>query len=705
VFNRKIGSTDEAATFAERTESLLFYSSTCGDALEEQLERLSMCEAFIDLCRSFDAKAPCEAVFLDNHAYAMYECEPDTWIVVCCTSRLGDMNEEELVNLTSSAFATFLYRPPAMPISSKKSPIGKLPFRRNTSHASMLKRQTKSQGAGVSAKDSDDIRIVETADPSVNVLRALLHRVYKLFLLYHGPISLLLWPEGSEDVPAGLKELRKILRKTRHLQELVDEGDLNPDPEQAKLLRERETNEDRLASMLAKSTADRVRENMASFLPALLAQVDFSRLHLLYEDFALPFAPLEKDVMVSVQLLMDRLQFSFSPRVQKCALIRAGEVIWSSLPMAMMRSIYMLLDIILYERTGTPTSVSATGSRSRIQGSRLATADGDLGEADSGLANRHSYPLSPGFLRLGSTGELNEHSRPIDSTEVYFPALFHAEDNVFQRVAAYGLDDTIMVVLLPHTERRIMQPLERSTSPEWNKIKLLDFAGQLEGFLHKEMVNLVHLLSDGKSTLTEQGSPQVTWGNVSGSLSSSSRQDGQSTAGSFSASSVEPNLISRAGWQFGQGGLQVMTQPRSLGKSIRGPGGYGASTTEQGEFYLYLNESSNVVTISEAWLSTLSRPNAISYPSNHDIGLLFSSNLITAMNSARHEFSADTTKCMLIIEFVCPNTCQHQPGCWLVAMKSGSRQVFLIVDPKHSFEHVSHRSRVLRETAFSSILL
>ena len=49
MFHRALGSDDEMATVAERTEKLLFYTSSCDDDLEEQLERVSLCEAFIDL--------------------------------------------------------------------------------------------------------------------------------------------------------------------------------------------------------------------------------------------------------------------------------------------------------------------------------------------------------------------------------------------------------------------------------------------------------------------------------------------------------------------------------------------------------------------------------------------------------------------------------------------------------------------------------
>ncbi|GBG30749.1 Vacuolar fusion protein CCZ1-like [Hondaea fermentalgiana] len=630
VFNRKIGSTDEAATVSERTEKLLFYSSTCGDALEEQLERLSMCEAFIDLCRSFDADDPCEAVFLDNHAYAMLECEPDTWIVVCCRTRLGDMKEDELVGLTSSSFATYLYRSPAVASSSKRSPIGKLPFRRNVSNASMRRRASKSHPSHGDSNVSDS-RIVETADPSVHVLRALLDRMYKLFLLYHGTIQGLLWPEHvQEDIPMRLKTLRKILRKTRQLQELVDEGDLNPDPEQEKLLREREDNEDSLASMLAQSTADKAREMLASFLPAFLSQVDFTRLHLLYEDCALPFATVEKDVMVSVQLLMDRLQGTFPSSVQSCALLHAGEIVWSSLPMDMLRSMHALLDIILCERAESPHSASdGSNGRSRIQDGRLASANGDEGAIAASLADRHAYPLSPGFLRMGSASESNEHSRPEDTTELYFPALFNSSEGVFQRVAVYGMDRMIALVLLPSTDPK--------NATEWSTPQLLELAGNLEGFLHSELSTLVCVLGRGRTFLS-----------------------------TMSATST---------------------------------------TGEPEEQYLYINEGSSVVSIADAWLSKVQGPGAGAFPSNHDLGLLFTSNLLTAINNARREFSTEATERMLIIQFVRPNSYQQQSSCWLASIKSGTRQVYLMVDPKHSFEYVNQRARALREGALHSILL
>ena len=49
LFHRGLGSNDEDATVSERTEKLLFYTSSCDDDFEEQLERVSLCEAFIDL--------------------------------------------------------------------------------------------------------------------------------------------------------------------------------------------------------------------------------------------------------------------------------------------------------------------------------------------------------------------------------------------------------------------------------------------------------------------------------------------------------------------------------------------------------------------------------------------------------------------------------------------------------------------------------
>ena len=49
IFNRKLGSDDECATFSERMEKILFYASSPGDDFDQQLERLYLCEAFIDI--------------------------------------------------------------------------------------------------------------------------------------------------------------------------------------------------------------------------------------------------------------------------------------------------------------------------------------------------------------------------------------------------------------------------------------------------------------------------------------------------------------------------------------------------------------------------------------------------------------------------------------------------------------------------------
>jgi hypothetical protein len=713
LFHRGLGSDDETATVAERTEKLLFYTSSCGDDLEEQLERLSLCEAFIDLCRGFRADAPCESVFLDDHQYSLLECEPDTWLVVCCKSRLLRSSGSDAALLASlSSYASYSNVPSAV---SKKSPLQKkLPlFRSSVARADRgwpgggdkarpdADKKLYKTGGPKTAHESEQVRILESADPNTRVLRAVLERLYACFRLFHGSLAAMLFEGrgGSEDkstVPGAIKHYRKQLRKSRLLQELVDEGDLVPDEAQAALLAARAANEDALASQLAASTADRARERLCALVPFFLSQVDFLSLHPVYAARALPFLSVDKSTFLSTQMFMTRLADRF-PQVRAAALLYGGQLLWSSIELDELRALAAFLEVFV---------------------------GGQVGWEAIGPPER-----APGFLEIGTA--VRPSTGAADGADAYFPAVLGARGGKGGRLAVFAFDRALLAV-----------ETAALGGNEWTKSHLLEFCGQFETYASAELARLAEQISTSlggaapgapgqglaPAPAAQGGASGLFSAYVSGGAAAADAgtPSGFTHQGGAGAAGHGVGLGASIGGGAGVGGGagsgagsgagigSSITNSSGGGGASSGGGNYNLAAADSTERFLYLNESNAVVKISEAWLAGLSAPaapkesdaRALSwYPTNAQLGVIFAPNLVAAINGVRHEFEAAEDESMTITEYVRPDPALHLPACWLAAVKSEERQVYLVVDAKHTFEYVAQRLRVLKDTSFRSILL
>mmetsp|Transcript_30658 Transcript_30658/g.49176 ORF Transcript_30658/g.49176 Transcript_30658/m.49176 type:complete len:653 (-) Transcript_30658:1332-3290(-) len=647
IFNRRLGSNDETATVSELTEKLLFYTSSCGDDLEEQLERLSLCETFIDVCRGFMSGHPCESVYLDDHQYSLYECEPDTWVVVCCKSRLAETQVDGVEGpaVTSSSYSAYSY---SSPVPSKRSPIQRIsgsfqrgkPANLDQSTERKLYKKGRKQGTG-----TENIRLFEASDPNPKVLRSLLLSLYEIFTLLNGRIRDLLWPKEGEDIPGKIKELRKTLRKSRQIQELVDEGDLVPDPHQQELLDNRAKNEDTLANLLSMSTADIVRVGLCGFIPNFLKQVDFLKLHLLYDVSGLPFLSADKSTFLSTQHFMNLFLTKF-PEVVGCALFCNSHILWNSLPLELLKRIYKYLEMW-------------TGENNK--------------SGPSGLAARR-----PGFVEIGHVSAKQHPDRseqpfakPVESVDSFFPLVYHVEKNKHYRMFVYMIETTFLVVLVDNI---------RPNNLKWDTTQLLQFSVTFEECLGNDIVRLVETIANTHVTAKEVASNSMFL-SYTGSIDS------------ISSSITHSEQHSRA--------------TRTIVSSTHG-------NNDSTERYLYINGAGSVVKISEGWLESLYPKSPLGanhqlsrkHPSLKQMGGLFTPDLIMVLCDIRKQFLDSSADMMEIFQLVQPKPkLHHHPGCWVAALKSNDRQVFIVVDRKNSFDFVTQRLRSLRETSLRSILL
>jgi len=632
IFHRSLGSDDEEATVSERTEKLLFYSSSTGDDLEVQLERVSLCEAFVDFCRSFEAADSCEAIFLHDVQYALLECEPDLWAVACCKARLENLGEEELMELSHSKFATYLYRSPSVKAPTRtRSPVGRRKlFRKKESFV-------QTQGEATKA-----VRMQETSEPNARVLRRLLERIHRMFTICHGSMSSLLFGEHEsfeKSIPGQIKQLRRVLRKTRLLQELVDDGDLTPNEKESILLERRLENEDLLAGLLAQSPADVLREKLAELLPLILAQIDFSRLHILCDADVLPFLSVDKATFLSTRVFADRLTSKFSHEIDSLAILSGNQVLWTSIPSLQLHTIHGLLEMIIFGR--------------------------QVDEQQSPIDQEMTREA--GFLEVGRKFLNIPDEEPMGMADLYFVPVFDSPKGRPKRMLIYAFEQVVLIVLT------------RALSENWTRDALVTFCGRLEQHLRSELVGSF------KDEIPEKQTNPID-ASSSTLVVQQEETAGESEDKEKPSSEISPLLP--------QLNLHTSTQ----------------GSENLCEKFLYLNETSSVVKISDAWLSNLpsSMPSLQTkenmFPTNHEIGLLFTSNLSIAINDTRNEFLNNLVDQMEITRFVRPNSRQQQPGCWLTALKSSSRQIFVVFDAKHSLEHVSQRFRALRESGFGSIL-
>jgi len=703
LFNRRIGSDEETATVAERTEKLLFYDSSCGDDLEEQLERLSLCETFIDLCRSFQADAPCESVFMDDHQYTLLECEPDTWLAVCCKSRLANFQgtaDTEALTMQSS-YTAYSY---SAPTQQKKSPIQKLTFRRREgsgqksakSNASKFDPDNKLYKTGSrSAEDHENIRIFESSDPNAKVLKAILQRLYNTFTLFHGRIEDLLGIQHSEtasggkDSPAEIKRLRKALRKCRNLQELIDEGDLVPDEQQRQLLDQRMVYEDQLADLLAVSPADQVRQKLATFVPLFLPTVDFSRLHLLYDFDALPHLPVDKTTFLDTQQAMLSLSRSFSV-IEGVALLYNDCMLWSSIPMDLLSSIHLYLQMYSLDKGHAGANHENAGV--------VGTVNGAGSDSHSSPKDKDSQRVPvppPGFLEIGQSLYVQEHGKPVDGADIYFPRIQHIEGgNKGYRMAVYRRDKALVVILARDVDAPVIQredtylrdDTDRRTDDEeetrmpegWSKARLLEFCAELERYLTPELELLCDTIFKGLMSNKEMD------------MSQHQHQPHRSSFSEHQSSNHHQTHRN--------------SQTNLLGTATNDAVLHNLLVADATERFIYHNESGSIVKISDAWLNQVVEKGD-SYPGDSQMGIVMSVKLIQVLNEIRRQFDSCSAESMTLIEFVRPNASRHEPACWVAAIKSLSRQVYLTLDGKHSFEFVAQRLRNLQETAFRSIFL
>lgn len=170
IFHRSIGSNDEDATVQERCEKILHYQSHENKSdPEHQMAEVNICEALIEMCKTFGSTESCETIVTSTMCYSLYECEEDIWMVL------------------------------SVPTASQRSKILSKP----SGFKIPLIRSSKTGDVVVSGHEGCPLG---RGKPNANVMRSILREIYSAYRLLNGTISSLLI---VDMVPWKIKELRR----------------------------------------------------------------------------------------------------------------------------------------------------------------------------------------------------------------------------------------------------------------------------------------------------------------------------------------------------------------------------------------------------------------------------------------------------------------------------------------------------------------
>ena len=180
VFSRPLGSDDEAASLEEVAEKIVFFHPETA-TVEEQLQRISLCEGMIDFTSKFSPDKPVHNVHMLEHHYTFVECEPGTWIVMVVRRPAAADEGKALANKRA-----------AMAAGSSRA------------------------GLYDTSDDLDDVS-----------LRAVVLDAYSMFTMFFGTMHDTLYSgrDGPADGVARLKVLRKQVRKAELLKVMIERGD------------------------------------------------------------------------------------------------------------------------------------------------------------------------------------------------------------------------------------------------------------------------------------------------------------------------------------------------------------------------------------------------------------------------------------------------------------------------------------------------
>ena len=430
VYNRAIASDDENATLTERAEKILYFFPPQVFEKEEQLKKIDTCDSIIELTRKFSPRQLCESACIGSTNLAMFECEPDTWFVVAVKKRKNATRK------------------------TKRRSVSRWASIRWTGNASAADSETS-------------VGVYPT------LLRKYLLHVYSTCAFTRGPFHL--W---KESIPQELKRVRKLLRKAKTWQELIDAGDLDPEDDQIEILQSVPHLEKELNDLISRSPADAIRADLENILTPMLLSENFAKLHMFHAIDGLNFFPVEKATYLSIQYFVSLLHARFA-RIRCTALFSSGHIVWNSMGKNNVKEVYK----ILLARMGRERRNGRSGSRFKANGA-----------ARAGYVNLHR----------SSTGSLSA----LEAHDLYVPRVFcrridrreksdrdrRAEDAVEDdwqsfRMVLYQYDTVVLALLLDDTDEG-----------EWDKNAILEFCKSLELFVEPELAQLWQNIKRSHST-------------------------------------------------------------------------------------------------------------------------------------------------------------------------------------------------------------
>eukprot|EP00937_MAST-01D_sp_MAST-1D-sp2_P006291 g6291.t1 len=337
IFSRPLGSDDEAASLEEVAEKVLFFHPP-NSSLQQQLQRISLCEGMIDFTSKFSPEQPVHAVHMLEHHYTFVLCEPETWMVMVL--RRADGGD------------------PTRGGGALQQPDSR-------------ERIYDSQGT---------VSVDDTA------LRAAMLDAYSMFTMFHGTLHDCLYSgrAGPRDGVERLKVLRKQVRKAELLKLMIERGDVTPGPaEEAKLAAAPGAKRE-LDALTARSPAAALRRRLQRFLPQYLSVVDFGHIHLFYDLDGFHFFPVDRAAYLSVQYFVSMLHARFASHVAGMAFLFDGHVVWSNVDQPSMRLVYKFLRIREQEATQRARAARAAAKRAAAERARRAKARAKGGAAGAG---------------------------------------------------------------------------------------------------------------------------------------------------------------------------------------------------------------------------------------------------------------------------------------------------------------------------------
>ena len=308
IFDRSIATEDEAASQAEIGEKILFFHPA-DLTVDQQLQRISLCEGVVDFSRKFSPDKACETLRLAKAHYTFFECEPNTFVV-------------------------------------------------------MVVSMTNSDGEPGDATPKDPKQASEDEIDACS-LQAIVKDAYGMYTMFNGTFNhtITSGKYAPADCMDQIKVVRKHIRKALLWQEMAERGDLNPDEAQQKKIDTRDEAKKRLEYLMEVSPANRIRRKLRAFLPAYLAIVDFQHLHLFYDMDGFHFFPVDRATYLSIQYFVNMLQTRFKHYTAATAFLFDGHLVWSNFDAQQMRLVYKFLRVREQEAAQRARAARAAAKR------------------------------------------------------------------------------------------------------------------------------------------------------------------------------------------------------------------------------------------------------------------------------------------------------------------------------------------------------